>query len=452
MRSKSCNLGCGVALASAAALTLSWAPLAAAAPLGLSEAVGLALEKNPQMRVVEARVAKARAFARQARAGFWPQAKLEASYAVTDRPSYAFSYILDQRVFPSGGQPDFNDVGAMDNLDVRATVEVPLFTGLQRFRAAEAADRGLEAGQAGVEVARRALALETARAWLMVQKARAFVKAAEAGVRGFEVNLELARNREEAGTLLPQSVLEIETRLAKAREDLSRAENGLALAKEGLRAVLGLDADAPLEVGPPESVPPPLEAEAQIRPELEAMAAAAEAAEKQVEAKESELLPQVGLFGSVGYDTGFRGFQNETGDSVNYVAGIGLNWVIFEGFLIRGQVDEARADATRARAEEQRARIGLRFALQQARINLRDAKTRVEVSAQAIELATRSVDLARARFREGAGLPTQLVDAEIQLTAARIRHAEAKADLDLAAVELRRALGLNPVPNPGESQ
>jgi outer membrane protein TolC len=115
-------------------------------------------------------------------------------------------------------------------------------------------------------------------------------------------------------------------------------------------------------------------------------------------------------------------------------------------------VDAARAEAARARAEGERLRIGLDLALERARIALKDAMTRVEVSSQAVELATRSADLARARFEEGAALPTQLVDAESELLAARLRNVDARTDRDIAALELRRALGLEPLPASGEKR
>lgn len=430
-----------------AATLFAWGQAAAAAPLDLDAAVALAIEKNPEAKVAASRVAKARALARQAQAAFWPQAEVEASYTVTDNPARGFSFILNQRAFSP--DIDFNDVGAVDDLGARATVEVPVFTGLRRFAESDAAERGLRASKAGAKAVRRELAIEAARAWLGVQKARASIDAAAAGVRAFEGNLEIAKRRQEAGTLLMQSVLEIETRLARARERLARARNGETLALAGLRAVLGLRAGTPVDVAEPTPIPVPEGGlEPETRPELAAARLAAEAAEKKVEAAKAGWLPKVGLTGSIGYDRGFI----EDGDSVWYVAGLGISWAIWDGFLTAGKVDAARAEAARARAEGERLRIGLDLALERARIALKDAMTRVEVSSQAVELATRSADLARARFEEGAALPTQLVDAESELLAARLRNVDARTDRDIAALELRRALGLEPLPASGEKR
>ena len=415
-------------------------------PLALASAVALALARNPSVAEAEARVEAARALGRQARSGFWPRADLEASYTVTDNSALAFSYILNQRAFAPS--LDFNDVDTVDDLNLAATVELPLFTGFARSSAVDAAERGLEAARAGRSVVLHRLSAETARAWLGAFAARRFVEASRAGVEGLEAAVEVARRRFEAGTLLRQAVLEIEVRLAAAREQLGRAENGEALAKEALRALLHVDEGTPLELAelPDPAPPPPPGERAEAPPALQAAKSAVEAADAAVGRAESGWWPQVGLRGSVIYDRGFI----EDGDKLSYVAGLGVTWSVWDGFETSGRVDEARAEAAERRAALDRLDRRLRLAVAEARIRVRDARARVEQSTRAIELAEESVDLVRTRFEEGVALPTQLIDAETELTRARVRRARAEADLGVAAVELRRALGLTPVPLPGE--
>lgn len=413
-------------------------------PLDLDAAVRLAIAKNPTMKLAESRISAARAAARKAHAGFWPRATVGASYTLTNNSALAFSFILNQRAF----QPtlDFNDVDTVDDLNAQATLEVPLFTGLRRFRASDAAGHALDAARFGEAAIEAELGYETARAWYGVHKARAFRRAAAAAVNAYEQNLEIARRREAEGALLRQAVLELAVQLARAREDLSRATNGEALALEALRAILGLEEGVPIDVTSPPDLAAPLEGNALERPELSAARAGAEAAEAAIGVAAADWWPQVGLTGSVVYDRGFI----EDGDKLSYIAGVGLEWRVFDGFLTAAAVDEARASAARARAEEDRLQLAFRLEREAARIEVRDALARVEVSKEAIGLAETSVELARARFEQGLALPTQLVDAETELTAARIRNAEAVADLSVATVRLRRALGLTPVPTAGE--
>ena len=59
--------------------------------------------------------------------------------------------------------------------------------------------------------------------------------------------LDIAKKRLEGGTLLKSGVLDIEVRLAQAREELVRARNANALAVRALRNLLGIE-DGDFEV------------------------------------------------------------------------------------------------------------------------------------------------------------------------------------------------------------
>ena len=56
-----------------------------------------------------------------------------------------------------------------------------------------------------------------------------------------KTNLAIAKKRLDGGTLLKTDVLDLEVRLAQAREDLVRARNANALAVRALRNLLGIE-------------------------------------------------------------------------------------------------------------------------------------------------------------------------------------------------------------------
>jgi len=87
-------------------------------------------------------------------------------------------------------------------------------------------------------------------------------------------------------------------------------------------------------------------------------------------------------------------------------------------------------------------RLAIDLEVQQARLNVQTARSRVEVSSKAVELASESAQLTRYRFEQGLALPTQLIDSETALTAARVRQAQARADHLIAIAAVRKALGL----------
>lgn len=410
----------------------------------LERAVQFAMTNSPDARIAAQRIAAAQAGLRQANAAAWPKLQFQSSYTRTDNPMMVFGSLLNQRSYgkPPLGPIDFNDVPDLDNLNVKGLVTMPLYAGGQIRAGREAARSYADAARQAGEAVRNALAFEVARAFHTVHKTRQFVRAAEAAVNAFEQNLDIAKKRFNAGTLLRADVLDLEVRLAQAREDLVRARNARELSLRALRTLLGLEQEE-LDVADtaPEIVAPG-SGDFSQRPELAASAAQLRAAEADLRRARGGYQPSVGFFGSVDYDRGWRA----DGDGRSYTAGVMLQWNVWDGQLTRGKVQEARAALETARENDRKLRLGLALEAEQARLNLAEANERLRVTETAVAQAEESVALTRARFEQGLALATQLIDAETALTAARVRRAEAEADQRIAIAALRKALGFPQLP------
>lgn len=429
-------------LTGAAGLLAAFVLHAGEAPWTLEQCVRHALTNSPDAVLAGHRLRAAEAARQQANALVWPTLQFQSSYTRTDNPMYVLGSALNQRAF-GPALSDFNHLPDVDNWNLKGQVTVPLYTGGALTAGRRAARSGVQATAAQAEAIRQALAFETVRAFHTVQKTRAFVRAAEAAVASFEQHLELAQKRFAAGTLLRADVLDVEVRLAQAREDLARARNARALALEGLRTLLGLE-PGPFDVAEtaPEA-PVPDAADYSARPELAAVRHQIEAAEAQTRAARGGYLPRLAAFGSLDYDRGWK----LDGDGTSYTAGLLLQWNLFDGRLTRGKVAEAQAGLDQALEQERKLKLGLGFEVEQARLNLREANERLAVTAKAIAQAEESVKLTRDRFEQGLALTLQLIDAETALTVARVRRAEAEADQRIAVAALRRALGLPQLPS-----
>jgi outer membrane protein TolC len=295
-----------------------------------------------------------------------------------------------------------------------------------------------EAARQNAEAIQNALAFEVTRTFHTILKTREFIRATEASVQSFETNLVIANQRLNAGTLLKNEVLDVEVRLAQAREDLVRARNANALAEHALRNLLGIEqgefvaADsAPLATAPDSR-------DFSRRAELAASRHLQRAAEAEVQRAQGGHLPRVNAFGSVDYDYGWK-FD---GDGRSYTAGLMLQWDLWDGRFTRAKVQEARANLASTREEERKLRLALDLEVEQARLALKEASERLAVTDKSIVQASESVDLTRSRFEQGLAISTQLIDAQTALLAARVRRAEAEADQRIAVAAFRKALGM----------
>jgi len=413
----------------------------AAEPWTLKSALDYALRHNPEARLAGHRITGAEAMLGQATAAFMPHIALQSGYTRTSNPMLVFGAILNQKSF--SGTLDFNDVPDTDDANVKGLVTIPLYTGGANLAGLRAARANRAAARIDSETVRNELGFEVARAFYTVLKTREFVRATEAGVRAFEKNLAVARDRMEEGTLLRTDVLDVEVRLARAREDLVRARNAAALAERALRNLLGIDKGEFAVADCAPAVEPPQTRDYSKRPELRAATERVRAAEAAARRAESGYLPRVNAFGSVDYDHGWK-FDN---GAWSYTAGVMMQWDLWDGNLTRARVGEARAALDTAREQRRKVRLAIDLETERAGIRLREARERLAVTEKVVARAAESAELTRSLFEQGLAISTQLIDAEAALVAARVRRAEAEADRRIAVAALRKALGLPQLPN-----
>jgi outer membrane protein TolC len=418
-------------------LVLSWSlPALCVEPWTLERSLQQALGANPDARLAQQRIVAAQAGLDQANAAFWPRVQVQSSYTGSDNPMLAFGSILNQRAYSSS--LNFNDVPSVDDLNGRGLVTVPLYAGGKNTATRKAAKANTDAARQDNEAVRNALGFEVSRAFYTVLKTRQFIRAAEAGVNSFEGSLAVAKKRLDGGTLLKADVLDIEVRLAQAREELVRARNANTLGVRVLRNLLGIESGEFEVADTAPSVNAPDSGDFSGRPELAAARHREQSAQEQARAAKGGYLPRVSAFGSVDYDYGWR-YDNGGG---SYTAGALLQWDLWDGKLTRAKVREANANLESAREEQRKLRLALDLEVEQARLDLKAANERLSVTDQVVAQATESVSLTRARFEQELALSTQLIDAETALVAARVRRAQAEADRQIAIAAVRKALYL----------
>ena len=413
----------------------------------LDRAVATALERNPDARAARARIDGAQAMVDQAQSAWRPQVSVSGRYTDTNSPMMAFGSILNQRAFNFG--LDFNRPGNIDNLNATGTVAYNLYAGGRATAGRAAARAGVEAADSDLRAAHQHLATEVVRAALNLRKAREAVTAVEGGVRAYEAAVGVARARFDAGQLLKADLLSLEVQLAQTRESLSSARHGAALASRAFHFILGLDpTEATVELAEDDPalarLAPPDTRDFSQRPEILGLQARVRAAGAMVEAARGAKRPTVNAFASYQYDQGWQTARH--GDS--WLAGLSVDLNVFDGGQTAGKLRQSNAEVTQVKEMLRKATLGIGLEVEQARLAHADATERLAVSSRAVEQATESASLTRARFEKEALLTADLIGAESRLLESRLRRTFALVDERLALVELRRALGLTPLPAP----
>ena len=404
----------------------------------VQEAVHFALEHNPDARTAQARMSAADADIRAARAAFFPQLGVSAEYSRTNNPMYSFGNILNQGVFSNA--IDFNDPGITDNLQAKAMVQYRFYNGGHDQAALDAAGERGQAARLEREAIRARLGFGVVQAFYTIVQAEDLVQARQSTAEAIGASLAVAQARFQEGSLLKEDLLSLEVQQSRAEEQLIQARHGLSLAQRGFLHLLGTPAtEVRLDAAGSARQDIPAERDSNGRPERTAMAAMVKAQEAEVRQAQAGNMPTADAFGSYQTD---RGTEIDDGSGNSWMAGVRLNYTLFDGQRTAAASDRAQARLSEAREQQRKMELALDLEVEQATLALNQEEERLRVTGKMVAAATESARLARLRFKEGVLLASDLIASENRLTDARVSHALATAAHRIAIADLRRAVGL----------
>lgn len=399
--------------------------------------VDFSLVHSPDSRVALQRMEMANAGVDQARVGYYPQVDISVGYGQTNNPMYSFGNILNHGAFSPS--MDFNDPGRTDNLNFRAGVEYRLYNGGRDQAAIEAAEAGFARSQMEREVVYSRLAFEVVRSFQAIVQAKEMLEARKASLNAIRASLKVALARYNAGDLLKADLLNLEVQESSASENRILAEHHLELSQKIFLNLLGLkEGSVNIDSSLDYQQQIPQERTYFRRPELKSLTHAEEAARANLRAARGGNLPTVDSFVSYQYDKGFV----MDGDGDSWMAGVKVNYRLFDGNRTGADVAKAMAELASIQAMREKVELGMDLEVKQADLNHRQAVQRLEVTMKMVEQAEESARLSRTRFKEGVILSSDLIDVERRLTDARVRQSVASASIKVAKADLRRAMGL----------
>jgi outer membrane protein TolC len=409
----------------------------------LEECIREALRRNPDANAAANRVDAARAMISEADSAYFPQLSVAGGYAVTDNPTQAFMMQLNQRnldiMAPSF---DPNDPGNTDNLRLTAELKYRIYDFGQRRMLSESAALGAEAANLQLAAIRNELIYQITRGYYNVLQARDYVTVQQKTIRSFEESLQVARDKYKSGTVIKSDVLNLEVALVQAREDLIRARNSVDLAIVALNTGIGYDFVTRESLPAFEEIvptPPVMEQDfnaIEIRPELQAAKKMSQIKERLYVKATRQNYPVLNAYGSYDLDSG----NLETFEG-SYTVGLKAEWDIFTGFRNSSAARKAEAEWRAARQDEEKVRNNLMQDLKTARIKAAESWQRLETIRKSVESASESLRITQVRYREGVAGITDLLTAQVGLTAMRTRSVAAIYDHAASVSNLQRARG-----------
>ncbi|HVM60000.1 MAG TPA: TolC family protein [Verrucomicrobiae bacterium] len=176
------------------------------------------------------------------------------------------------------------------------------------------------------------------------------------------------------------------------------------------------------------------------RPELTARENDIKVQKKQLTVDRSDVLPHVNLY--TGYDVVSEPDVTLPRDYYDgYVAGVQVNWDIFDGLASRGRMRETRARIEAADIQFDATRRNIQTDVVRAFRDLQRAEENIQTQTANVQLATESLGLATANFGVGLISQLELLQARLDLTRAQTAELSARFDYNAALARLERAMG-----------
>ena len=400
----------------------------------LAQLIATALERQPNLQVVAARLAQARAAGDVAEAARGPQ--LNGAIDLTDQRFSEHGLVPPQLA----GRTRW-----VGSAQLNGSWEIDLF-GRQRAALASAIGQA-RAAEAEMQAARVLLAANVAAAYVNLARGIEQRSLADAALRQREQVLSLVRQRVGAGLDTTVELRQAESVVAQSRVDSGAADEQIERSRHALAELTGQTPDALATLAPqltpvpmavlPDGLPADLLGR---RADLVAQRWRVEAAARDVDAARAQFYPNVNLIAFIGLSSVGLDQLLKSG-STTYGTGPAVRLPIFDGGRLRANLRTRAADVDAAIAGYNAALLRALREVADEASSLRSIERQQLEQADASSAAQAAFDLSLQRYRAGIGNFLVVLNAESNVLVQRRSSADLKARHLAAEVGLSRALG-----------
>ena len=403
---------------------VGYLPTSLAMPLSMDLAIEMALKNNYDIKIAEKSEEKA-------------YAALESAKS-QQSPSVSASVGL--------GVSDLNDTGFSRTNNNNIRLSMPLYTGGKNELTIEKAKDSITASELSLSRTKENTILDTITAYYAILEAKKVVAVDQESVENYQEHLNNVKNLYQAGSTPKVDLLRSEVELVNAQQALIKSENTYDIAISKLRNIIKIDGDEPLEFVDDvayHTVDKELAdclVEAQVnRVDLKKYQVAIEQAKKDIEIAKGDKKPSVSF--SVG--TGWNKQVLPSNDNHSLTAAVEANWNLFDGNITSAKIKDAELSLQQAELEYHKQADAIDLEVRQAYLNMKEAEKRFHTTEVAVSKAEEDYYIAKEKYKAGAGVMLDIIDAQLALTTAKTNYIQAQYDYATYRATLENAMGIS---------
>jgi outer membrane protein TolC len=334
-------------------------------------------------------------------------------------PVYVFGSKLRQQRFTTS---DFalnilNTPTPFGNFTTRFGGTWTLFDSFASWRAVSRAERVKEAAGYQLERTDQEIVFHVVDSYYAVLLAKKQLDVAEQAMKTAQAILDRSKDRFESGVVVESDFLSAQVRMATRKQELIRAHNNLALARAQLSTAMGISTKNEFDPGEALAERSLLGASleevekkaVEMRRDLKRIRSEEAAQQQSVSIAESSFGPRVSAF--AGWEADNPTFAGGVVGN-NWLAGIQVQFDLFQGGAKRAQLAHERAMQEKVTARREVATDAIRLEVRRAYYDLDAARQQVEVARAAIAQSQESLRINQNRYDAGLSTITDLLGAE----------------------------------------
>lgn len=411
--------------------------------LNLDQCLRTAYENNKSLLQLEEKINSAKYKIDEAKSGFYPQFSFNGSYT---RLGNIPEFSTPAMSFEEFQIPAFTvKSGAENNYNFSLSYQQPLFTWGKIQAGYDISKYNLSLSQEEYRKTKQEIKFNVVNLFYNILLAKEMIKVREESIARIEDHLKAVEERYSKGYASEFDVLRVKVQLANAKPPLTQAKNLHLLTMNNLKSILGIS------LGDSVGLEGILSFEAM---EVEQSQAEEFAFKNRSELKLifdqkrmgdqaltiAKATNKPNLLGSASYSYKRPFYSNdEWATDWNFTFLVSVP--IFDGFLTRSKVLQARSDLKQLDLAEKQVQDLIKLEISQATSDLNLAKENIVSQEENIKQAKESLRIAKVQYQQGLLTNIEEMDTELALTIAETNYLQALSDYLIAKARYEKAIG-----------
>ncbi len=426
--------------------------------LTLESSVDYALKQNPDIKIAEKQLAKARAGVWEAYSTVLPQFDATANFQ--------HAWLIQETTIPNfikaglgplapPETPDYIRIAfALENtFTYGASVSQPLFLGGAGIAGIQSAAAARRIMSQDLESRRQNLIYNAANAFYSCLLTKKLITVQEEALRQAQANFDVVNKKYQVGVASGFDKMRAQVDVANLQPAVITARNNYQSALTNLRTILGLDRETEIEVSGEFSyvedefnaltLSQLQEMAAQNRPELKALTQQKVISRKAMTIARSAFLPKLYFTSDYSFMANKNDLKLSQDDfSRGFTTALSLQIPLFHGFRSCKQYQKSRLDYKITLDTERQAENGINAEVEVAYNKFMEAKEKFQSAKETVDLAEESLRLANLMYNEGTNTQLDVLNSQLAKTQAQMNYVSSLYEYQVARYQLRKVTGV----------